>query len=369
MSLLTGFYQGHPSSLNRVSWAAIQVVLSLALRAASSAGLPHAGGGPDRLHRANIYLKNAQSVISDLVTREEDLLGMQVLLGIALLFQDSSDAKPASVVIGTAMRLAHRLRLHSKEAARHFTAQENLERSRIFWIAYTLDKVASPAGALAFGAIGGLLSRYQDISLRVMTPSVQSDSDIDTPLPALVAPGGIGLIWSQDRRSHLNYHRLRVDLAHIQGLIYDLLCSNRSAKAAPEERQRRVCRLQGQLDQWHRRIPAPFNIENAASTLAPGELVMMIDMYYAYLLATIATHGLYSHNAQWLKMTSSRNQIAIQDLARSMDSCAGAAETQSRPFPGGWSRCVELSRACMVLFEKSAAAGFQVWYAEFLTLS
>ncbi|KAJ6437292.1 hypothetical protein O9K51_10266 [Purpureocillium lavendulum] len=336
MELLSNFYQG--LSRTKAAWAAIQVVLSLSLRTATPEQLQDSGG-PDRFHRANLYLKNAQSVVSDLVTREDDLLGIQVLLGIVMLFQNSSDPKPASVVIGTAMRLAHRLRLHTEEATKHFTAEENLQRSRIFWIAYTFDK---------------------DISLRITAPSIQSDADIDVPLPSLTVSDGIGLIWTQDGSAHFNYHRLRVDLAHIEGQIYDQLCSNRASRVPPEERKRRVCRLQIQLNRWYERVPLPFQIEHAASNLAPTELVIVTKMHHAYLLATVMTHGLYSHNAEWLKLISSRNQGAIEDLAQAMDSCA-TKTPQGPPFPGGWSRCVELSRGCMELFEKSTLTECLVW--------
>ncbi|KND86591.1 putative transcriptional regulatory protein [Tolypocladium ophioglossoides CBS 100239] len=340
MALLNGWY-GHNPRRSTAAWAAIQVVLALSLRTPSLDALVDSVA-PNRFHRANLCLKNAQSVVSDLVARDEDLLGIQVLLGIVLLFQNSSDPKPASVVIGTAMRLAHRLRLHSQEAARYFSPEENEQRSRVFWIAYTLDK---------------------DISLRIMAPSVQSDIDIDVPLPSLKASDGVGLIWTQDGRSKVNFHRLRVDLGHIEGQVYDFLYSNRSSKIPKEERQRRVRRLQGQLDRWYQRVPAAFQIEHVASTLDPGELAMVTKMHYAYLLATIMTHGLYGHSAEWIRRVSSPGREEIRDLAKSMDSCAttASAKSQSPPFPGGWSRCVEISRGCMKLFEKSTPTECLVW--------
>ncbi|PNY23863.1 transcriptional regulatory protein [Tolypocladium capitatum] len=340
MALLSNWY-GHSPRRGNAAWAAIQVVLALSLRTPTPDAVLDSVG-PDRFHRANLYLKNAQSVVSDLVTREEDLLGIQVLLGIVLLFQNSSDPKPASVVIGTAMRLAHRLRLHSQDAARYFSPEENKQRSRVFWVAYTLDK---------------------DISLRIKAPSVQSDVDIDVPLPSLTVSDGVGLIWTRDGSSHVNFHRLRVDLGHIEGQVYDLLYSNRSSKVPKEERQRRVCRLQGQLDRWYQRVPVEFQIEHAASTLDPGGLAMITKMHYAYLLATVMTHGLYSHSADWIGRVGSPGRKAIQDLATSMDSYAATpcTESQSPSFPGGWSRCVEISRGCMKLFEKSTPTECLVW--------
>lgn len=139
MHMLHQWYMD-PSTHNKAAWAAIQVVLAIALRTPVPE-LLNGSGGADRHQRANFFLKNAQTVVSDLVTRDQDLLGLQVLLGIVLLFQNSSDNSPASVIIGTAIRLAHRMRLHSKEHTKYYSPEENLRRQQLFWVAYILDKV------------------------------------------------------------------------------------------------------------------------------------------------------------------------------------------------------------------------------------
>ena len=130
-----------PASRTRVNWAAIQVVLALGLRTAGS----KAGElCPNSVKMADAYLNEAQSALPELVTRDGDILGLQVLLGIVFLLQYSSDQKPASVVIVSAMRLVHRLELHSTLSAQHRTSEEATQRSRVFWIAYALDKVYEP---------------------------------------------------------------------------------------------------------------------------------------------------------------------------------------------------------------------------------
>ncbi len=85
---------------------------------------------------------NAQSVLTELATHDEDLIGLQVLLGIILLLQYSSDQKPASVVILSAMRLVHRLELHASDPSQRSSSKGADQRSRVFWIAYALDKVS-----------------------------------------------------------------------------------------------------------------------------------------------------------------------------------------------------------------------------------
>lgn len=139
MPLIVGWY-GKSSRRDKVTWAAILVVIALGSRSL----IPGKTVGPDsgeRAERENYCMLNAQSVMSELVSRDEDLLGIQVLLALVMLFYNCSDSRPASILSGTAMKLAHRLQLHSSSSAQHFTSEEVQQRSRLFWIAYILDKV------------------------------------------------------------------------------------------------------------------------------------------------------------------------------------------------------------------------------------
>lgn len=137
MRMLHSWYSQRGSH-DRATWAAIQIVMALGYRTPK---LGTAETAQLQTQKANLCLKNAQSVVSELVTREEDLLGIQILLGIVILFQNSRDPKPASVIIGTAVRLAHRLQLHVNQSYQHLTVEEAEQRSRVLWITYSLDKV------------------------------------------------------------------------------------------------------------------------------------------------------------------------------------------------------------------------------------
>ncbi|KAJ4247134.1 hypothetical protein NW762_013272 [Fusarium torreyae] len=273
MKLLTTWYN-QPNTRDRATWAAIQIVMALGYRTPQ---LALTDNQTVHIEKADQCLRNAQTVVSELVTRDEDLIGLQILLGIVMLFQNSRDPKPASVLIGTAVRLAHRLRLHSQEAATRYPAAEAEQRSRVFWIAYTLDK---------------------DICLRANTPSCQFDDDIDIGLPTLAPADSAGLIWTQNGQVHFNYHRRRVELAYIEGKVYDLLYSNRATKVQGNERQQRVLRLQAMLDQWYERIPTVFHIEHVASTVGPSQLVQMTKMHHAFLLTESVFDKVYVESGE-----------------------------------------------------------------------
>ncbi|KAF5679778.1 transcriptional regulator [Fusarium heterosporum] len=339
MKLLTAWHNS-PNTRDRASWAAIQIVMAIGYRTPQ---LSLTDGQSVQVEKADQCLRNVQTVVSELVTRDEDLLGVQILLGIVMLFQNSRDPKPASVLIGTAVRLAHRLRLHSQEAAMNFPAAEAEQRSRVFWIAYTLDK---------------------DICLRANTPSCQIDEDIDISLPTLAPADSAGLIWTQNGQVHFNYHRRRVELAYIEGKVYDLLYSNRASKVTGQERQRRVARLQSMLDQWYQRIPTVFHIENVAATVGPCQLVQMTKMHHGLLLTEVMINGIYSHNADWVKRISSFASSTITTVGNLDDGGAfqsGKCRDQAPPLPEGWNKCLDHSRGCMKLFQEATPTECLIW--------
>ncbi|KAJ5611403.1 hypothetical protein N7510_008122 [Penicillium lagena] len=327
MGLLDDWY-GSPASRNRIKWAAIQIVMALGLRTIE----PQAGDlFPSTIQRSNAHLNNAQSALSELVICDEDLLGIQILLGIVILYQNSSDQRPASVIIASALRLGHRLLLHSSKSQQFFSEEEALQRSRIFWIAYALDK---------------------EISIRVKTPSIQSDNDIDLPLPPLTSPDGAGVICTRDGHSRTNVFLLRVQLAHIHGKIYDLLYSNRASAVDRLERRRRIIQLQAKLEYWYESIPLAFRIENLSSTACGEGLVQMTKIYHGFLLAEVMAHGFYSRDADWLKRISAVSTISMNDVTLTQNhfGTARSNTVEEPPSPLGWDKLVQISRGCMKLF-------------------
>ena len=67
------------------------------------------------------------------MTRDQDLLGLQVLLALVLLYQESKDPRPATLLIGAAVRLIHRLRFQSRdEIEALYTPQQGVHRSRLY---------------------------------------------------------------------------------------------------------------------------------------------------------------------------------------------------------------------------------------------
>ncbi|KAI0601462.1 fungal-specific transcription factor domain-containing protein [Biscogniauxia sp. FL1348] len=337
MRMLDGYYSqsGEEKSRGAVG-AAINIVLAFGYR------MRYAGRG----NMASVFghknvrkcIDNAQRMLGDLMVRDEDTLGVQVLLGLVLLFQANSDQQPSAVLSSTAMRLAHRLHLHSKTAMSRFPPDEARQRRNIFWICYYLDK---------------------DICLRTRTPSMQLDSDVDIDLPGSGPDESDDCFQSTDGLSNLHYLRARVKLANIQGRIYDSLFSNRSKKQSADARQGSVVYLDRLLDQWQRAIPESLRLECVTNSLEKAPLLHMITLYQTYILCLAMTHGLYSLDAPWLKSLGNLAALSLESFDSQSPNCMMG---QLPPLPYAWEKCVVTSRVCLeILSDEAHLDTYHAW--------
>jgi hypothetical protein len=124
-------------------WAAINVVLALGYRVIESR--------PMECPEVALCISNIRSILMEMMMRTEDFLGLQVLLGTVLLYQGTSRSlqhKDTPMLMGAAARLVEILRLNSRSESKGAPHAVALHRSRLFWIAYFLDKVGRYALSL-----------------------------------------------------------------------------------------------------------------------------------------------------------------------------------------------------------------------------
>ncbi|KAM0333963.1 hypothetical protein ACHAQA_000981 [Verticillium albo-atrum] len=321
MTMLSDWYSASVQH-TRPTWAAINIVLAIGHRVCVTTEKDFQLDG----EKSAVFLRNAQTVVSELVTREDDLIGLQVLLGMSLLFLGTKNPKPASVLLGTTIRLAHRMGLHDQDRSNGLPEHEATQRARLFWAAYYMDK---------------------DISLSQKMPSFQVDADIDLPLPALDPADNVSVLYSLDGTAKFNYFRSRTALSHIQGKIYDLLYSTRSKKASAEERTERMEQLSHMLEQWRLQIPAQFQMDNITRSLSPENVVHMVNIHSSYMICLVHAHGIYTFEMEgtcWFKeMRQGVPACSGSDALPSPEICRGKT-------PRGWADCVEKSRSFLQLF-------------------
>jgi Tfp pilus tip-associated adhesin PilY1 len=129
----------------------------------------------------------------------------------------------------------------------------------VFWLAYILDK---------------------DLSMHSKQPSIQIDDDInlDLPSPTLSNSDEIrsqisnndsqkSVIATADEMIKKNYLTARVQLAAVQGGVYDYIYSTRSRKRNLEERSRALESVASALGQWKASLPPEFSVAGASKRL------------------------------------------------------------------------------------------------------
>ncbi|CAM1505976.1 Fc.00g116130.m01.CDS01 [Cosmosporella sp. VM-42] len=301
----------HPHQREQTTWAAINVALALAHRLRDQS---------ESVWSQSIakYLENAQSVLTQVIMSDTNLVDVQILVGLVILFQGTQNLKPPTILIATALRLAHKLGLHTRTSSLHLDRSTALQRDRVFWIAYTLDK---------------------DISMRTRQPPIQLDADIDLDLPPEeAADDDTGFLVSTDGRSRMNFFRARVQLAHIQGSVYDYLYSSRSQNLSPEQRAQNASQIRDMLHHWDSQIPDEFSA-TAVSAGLPGLMRFFCILYSARLSCLALISKADSWNSQWVQ--------GLQDYGRK------AAAGEIAPpvsLPQDWQILVDGSRDLMRLF-------------------
>ncbi|KAK8131469.1 fungal-specific transcription factor domain-containing protein [Apiospora sp. TS-2023a] len=355
MKLLHRCYSGgggggieQPRQRQKVEFALVHSVLAIGYRlrlrpsgADDTAAAAMPPPNPFAEDKSQQCLQNCGRLLQDLVTWDEDTLGIQVLLAIIILHLANGDDKLASMLISAAMRLAHSLQMHTEASDVSFPLHEAQQRHNIFWICYCLDK---------------------DISLRTITPSVQQDDDIDLALPgtasSCVSPENMFDITEEEPPPPFHYLRARVQLAFIEGQIYDKLYSVRSLKETPEQRRQQVTRLDALLETWRRSSLPPAVLVHHLHQ--EGQIVagnysnntgLAATLDHAYLFCLFTLHGLYSLDSVWVQNIDILGRTALENFSNKSERCMHSLQP---PIPDAWNKCVLASRRSVQLITNSS---------------
>lgn len=118
-------------------WAAVNVVFALSHQlSAQQPMLNRADHQTQALH----FVENAMSVVGQLSTREPTLLCLQVLLGIAKVWQATSTPQTATMYLAMAVRQVYHLNLHQSGEEDDAGEETSEWNKRLFWQTYALDK-------------------------------------------------------------------------------------------------------------------------------------------------------------------------------------------------------------------------------------
>jgi hypothetical protein len=310
VKMVHNWYHSH-SQRTSTTWASIYIAMALAQYQASQS--PHS--------EVSVVdcLRKAQSVLSEIIISDAELTSVQVVLGLVLLFIGSPDPRPSTVLLATAIKLVHTMRLHRQEGYFGLPDSEVLQRRRVFWIAYILDR---------------------EISLRMRQPPIQHDSEIDVDLPSdTVDADGAGFItaiWSQET---FNFFRARVELAQMQGQVYDCVYSVAAQHLAPETQAIKALEVRQAMRSWRGRIPLDFSPEvlsHDSTTILPQYFCQLYSPYVACL--------------GQLCQATSMDPPWVESLLSYARSVTAGAPCEPPKVPEGWDTLVDASRSVMNLF-------------------
>ncbi|KAM0288742.1 hypothetical protein ACHAO9_006805 [Fusarium lateritium] len=251
------------------------------------------------------------------MTGEPKLLDVQTLIGMVLFLQAASDLQPAMTLMAIALRLAHSLGLHTRSNSDVLSTSEMLERDRVFWIAYICDR---------------------DIAMRMRLPPLQNERDISIDWPSASPGDEAGMIYTSDGTFSFNFFLSRVQLAHIQGQIYEATQAPFSPASDVHVRLEKVAQVHRMLDNWYASIPPPF-LPDAIVQAREVSIYRPLGVLYASHLACRSllckTHAM---EWQWLS--------SLQDFGRK----AADGIVTSPHLPVGWTELVYESRQYINLF-------------------
>lgn len=262
------------------TWAVINATMALTLRQTAARNIA-TREEEDRLARE--CMSNAQSVIDTLVTRDEDFKGLQTLLCLSLVFLSSATPKPACILIAMAVKLVHRLRAHTREGKEKMDAAAALQRDRLFWVTYVLDR---------------------DLSMRSIEPYMQQDSEHDVELPESGIPAdGVGVLTGLDGAQRFNLFHYRVQLALIQGALHDTVHSVRARRMPREGREAASGKLGLKLWEWRCSLPDGFRPENLKDWVKGTGSVpkVLLQLHLSYYLCFFMSFRLHVRDHGWMK--------------------------------------------------------------------
>ncbi|KAF2211512.1 hypothetical protein CERZMDRAFT_43217 [Cercospora zeae-maydis SCOH1-5] len=306
-------------------WASLNVALAIGHRLRVMSNVV----GQEEDEIAWAYLKNAMAVMSELTLRNTDLLSVQALIGMALFLQGTPNPQPTFFLVAAAIRLAHSIGLHKRGSGFNLNGVENEQRTRVFWIAYLLDK---------------------DLCLRSGRPPVQDDDDMNVDLPSEKPPDNIGNVPLKDGTT-MNLFRLMCQFAQIQSRVYKQLYSVKASRQSDGELLNTIGELDAALEEWKDGIPIDFRPEHEIKATHTPLILHIVVLHFAYYNCLTTIHRMSVHHGYW---TSRLSDYAVQGLnARPLNPrvfmsaalCVNAARTSIgliRYVPQGDYACVWL---------------------------
>ncbi|OHE93291.1 hypothetical protein CORC01_11434 [Colletotrichum orchidophilum] len=203
------------------------------------------------------FFKNAFSVLTELMVKGSDLLSVQAIVAMAVFMQGTTCTRTATLLSSAAVRLSQNIGLHRQPCTMMSMCAQDVEaRSRVFWVAYILDK---------------------ETGLNHGLDSIQDDDDIETELPSGWGDG-------------VDILNLRAKLAMVESSIRRRLYTAKGLRLTDDDLVKAIIDLDALLEEW--RSSMPTNLQPSYETPASGANIApdILNLHLAFYRCTMMVH-------------------------------------------------------------------------------
>ena len=236
-----------------------------------------------------------------------------------LFIQGTANPQPSFYLIAAAARSATNIGLHRQGRSFRLSSIEAVQRRRVFWIMYMLDK---------------------DTALRSGRPPCISDDDCNVELPDEDPLDGVGNLPLSNGMANFNLFRAMARLSVIESKVYIQLYSAKAAKQSDGELLNTIGRLDDELEKWKDSLPAEFRPGNDQSTTSQNKIMPVVFLHFSYLYCLTTIHRTSSNHGHW---TNRLSNFALAGL--------NARPTNPRIF-NSTALCVLAARSSINLIER-----------------
>lgn len=219
------------------------------------------------------FFQNALNYEPKLVHSATDLLSVQALAVMTVFAQGMSSSQRLEYTLcSAAARLAHSLALNRHAPKQwHMSGREQLERQRLFWVIYCLDK---------------------SIALRSGRPPVIHDEDISCSFPRDVRYGTAKQVQNEGRPP-FDFFLSFVKFYRICSLVAQRLYSTLALCRQASDLRSVADEIMTRLEAWRESIPVEFRPGQPFSRLPVGSgflRIQVLVLHFSYYYAVCAIH-------------------------------------------------------------------------------
>ncbi|EQB46796.1 hypothetical protein CGLO_14138 [Colletotrichum gloeosporioides Cg-14] len=212
------------------------------------------------------FLKNAFSVLTELMVKGDDLLSVQAIVAMAVFMQGTTCSRTAALLSSDAVRLSQNIGLHRQPCTMMSMCMQDVEaRSRVFWAAYILDK---------------------EMGLNHGLDSIQDDDDIETELPTGLGEG-------------VDILNLRAKLAMVESSIRRRLYTAKGLRLNDDDVVKAIIDLDALLEEWRSSLPADlqptYDSPKSGQDFAPD----VLNLHLAFYRCTLMVHWAARRHSQF----------------------------------------------------------------------